>query len=359
MNTLNNKANLKEIGQTDMKFKIIFWLLYLSIIMASCNGDLTSEEWNEKGVNFFMQNQYHEAIEAFDKAIDLEPNYATAWNNKGIVLLHQGDAEDDPDEEYLQANESFAVAIRISPSYSDAWLNMGAVLNRLGKYEEALKACNESIRLNPNASDAWYNKANALTYMSKFQEATDTLNKGIGLSQNHPRLWHAKGLIFEASGRLDQAALSYKKSVDKDPNFIEGRISLISVLKKAGRYDEADTEYYEYKLKNKGWNISENLWWILCGFGVSWCNTIIFAAAIWAIFSLVYIYISSLRKESLAFSAIALFSLPRESFPYAQKYDQILESSTVIRFLFSIERLIGWSLLIIFINTVSRVNIHY
>lgn len=342
-----------------MMFKIVIWLLYLSITMASCNGDMTPKEWNEWGANCANQHQYQEAIEAFDKAIDLKPNYATAWNNKGIVLLHQGDAEDDPDEKYLQANESFAEAIRINSSYSDAWLNMGAVLNRLGKYEEALKACNESISLNPNASDAWYNKANAFTYMNKFQEATDTLNKGIGLGQNHPKLWHAKGLIFEASGRLDQAALSYKKSVDIDPNFIEGRICLISVLKKSGRYEEADTEYYEYRLKNKGMDISENLWWALCGFGVSWCNTIISAAIIWAIFSLLYFIGSRFGKESLAFSAIALFSLPRESFPYAQKYDEILGSNILIRILFSIERLIGWSLLIIFINTVSRVNIHY
>ena len=76
-------------------------------------------------------------------------------------------------------------------------------------------------------------------------------------------------------------------------------------------------------------------------------------------------------KESLAFSAVALFSLPRELYPYGDDiYLKFIKQSINItlirrkirvsyRFLVFLERLIGWSLLILFINTLSRVMIRY
>ena len=37
----------------------------------------------------YNQHKYDEAIEACDKAIEMDPHYAVAWNNKGIALYNQ------------------------------------------------------------------------------------------------------------------------------------------------------------------------------------------------------------------------------------------------------------------------------
>jgi Flp pilus assembly protein TadD len=42
--------------------------------------------WSNKGVAFFSQGKYDEAIKACDEAIRLDPNEASAWNNKGFAL---------------------------------------------------------------------------------------------------------------------------------------------------------------------------------------------------------------------------------------------------------------------------------
>ena len=49
-------------------------------------GQTTAEEWFDKGVNLSNQSKYDEAMKAFDKAIELNPQYAEAWVGKGFLL---------------------------------------------------------------------------------------------------------------------------------------------------------------------------------------------------------------------------------------------------------------------------------
>ena len=51
---------------------------------------------------------------------------------------------------FLPAKYSSNMAINIYPEYTNAWHNKGWTLNKLGKYEEAVKAYDMDIKLNPN-----------------------------------------------------------------------------------------------------------------------------------------------------------------------------------------------------------------
>jgi hypothetical protein len=146
---------------------------------------------------------------------------------------------------------------------------------------------------------------------------------------------------------------------------------LIRTFKSNSLFYEANDCYYIYRDNNKR-NIIDYLAKYTCGFGVKWDYTIGFAILVWMLFGLLYCMGDHFPKESFAFSAVALFSLPRESFPYGdEKYNSVLGNNISwnilflqtlkcpFRFLFSFERLIGWGLLILFINTLSRVMMHY
>ena len=67
--------------------------------------------------------------------------------------------------------------------------------------------------------------------------------------------------------------------------------------------------------------------------------------------------------ESVALSAVALLSLPKEFYPYGEKkYAKFIRQSIIripFRLMMVLERLIGWGLLILLINTINRVMIHY
>ena len=95
-------------------------LILLLVLMTSAQCQQTAEDWFNKGLALGEQGKYDEAMEAFDEAISLNPNYALAWYNKGVVLDNQG--------KYGEAIQAYNEAIRLDPNDADAWNNKGAAV---------------------------------------------------------------------------------------------------------------------------------------------------------------------------------------------------------------------------------------
>lgn len=62
-------------------------------------------------------------------------------------------------------------AIELDPELASAWNNKGIALNGQGKYDEALKALDEAIRINPEYPVYWDNKGRLLRYLHRDAEA--------------------------------------------------------------------------------------------------------------------------------------------------------------------------------------------
>ncbi|MGD0951207.1 MAG: tetratricopeptide repeat protein, partial [Methanotrichaceae archaeon] len=52
--------------------------------------DAKKAEWSNKGIALGNQGKYDEAVQAYDKAIEINPRDASAWNSKGNALSSQG-----------------------------------------------------------------------------------------------------------------------------------------------------------------------------------------------------------------------------------------------------------------------------
>ena len=125
-------------------------------------GD-SSDVWFNKGFELNNLGKYEEAIEAFDRVIDMDPSNAYAWNNKGYALINLGRYEDG-----LQACEK---AIEIDPNNVYAWNNKAWALNNLGRYEEALQSSEKALEIDPYYSNAQSNKAWALDNLGNSSSA--------------------------------------------------------------------------------------------------------------------------------------------------------------------------------------------
>jgi tetratricopeptide (TPR) repeat protein len=68
--------------------------------------------WFNKGTAYHSLNQYSNAIDAFNKSIEIDPQFKEAWNNKGESLKSQGN--------YDEAIKAFDKAIEIDPNYTNA-----------------------------------------------------------------------------------------------------------------------------------------------------------------------------------------------------------------------------------------------
>jgi len=83
----------------------------------------SAQDWFKKGNKLDDLGKYQEAIEAFDEAIRINPDYAQAYNNKGAALNKLC--------KFQEAVTAFDQAIRINPDYTNARNNKGLVIKTL------------------------------------------------------------------------------------------------------------------------------------------------------------------------------------------------------------------------------------
>ncbi len=75
-------------------------------------------------------------------------------------------------------------ALALDPSYSFAWNNRSAALANLGRYNEALTACEQAIALDSNNDAAWNNKGTALVSLKCYEEALVAYDQALALDPN-------------------------------------------------------------------------------------------------------------------------------------------------------------------------------
>ena len=92
-----------------------------------------------------------EAIEAYQKALELEPRYAAAHINLGTLYYNR--------QEYTLAEQHYRAAVDSDSRYALAYFDLGNVLDETGRLEEAIQAYKAAISLAPTYADAHYNLA--------------------------------------------------------------------------------------------------------------------------------------------------------------------------------------------------------
>ncbi len=103
-----------------------------------------------------QQPQMDEARALYQRAIELDAEYAPAW--AGLAMLHAllyewwgSNAED-----LAEADRASRVAMELAPELADANLARGYTLSNLRRYEEANRHFEAAARINPNLFDAYY-----------------------------------------------------------------------------------------------------------------------------------------------------------------------------------------------------------
>jgi tetratricopeptide (TPR) repeat protein len=112
---------------------------------------LLAEDWYERACELEPEAP-EEALAAYDRAIDLDPDHAEARVNLGRLLHERGDA--------AGAEAQYRAALSARPGDATAAFNLGVALEDLGRLREALGAYERALENDPVDSDAHFNAAN-------------------------------------------------------------------------------------------------------------------------------------------------------------------------------------------------------
>jgi Flp pilus assembly protein TadD len=147
----------------------------------------TAEEYFDSA--YFMADlaDHYMAVEDYNKAIQLNPNNASAYNNRGVSK--------DNLEDYRGAIEDYNKAIQLNPNNAGAYNNRGVSKDNLEDYRGAIEDFNKAIQLNPNDAGAYKNRGVSKRHLEDYRGASEDFSKAGQLDLNMLRKGYNMGKI--------------------------------------------------------------------------------------------------------------------------------------------------------------------
>ena len=206
--------------------------------------------WNAKSIVLFLTGEYEKTIEACDKALELEMdefNSGMSWQLKGEALRILG-RTDEAKEAFENALAQADKAIEDQKNSSNlelsiAWLLKGELLERQDRYEEAFQAYGNATAIYPNYSSSWVDKGDSLRTMGRYDEAIEAYDRALEIDPKEVTALSGKGDLLRSLGKYDAADELYDKIMTINPNITRAWYGKGEVLRSKGKYDEAIEAY--------------------------------------------------------------------------------------------------------------------
>ena len=180
-------------------------------VAEGTDNEIEAQAWFSIGY-FLSEKADHEAeLDAYTRAIRLNPNYAAAYNNRGLVkhALRQHEA----------ALADYDAALRLNPNSVEAYNNRGLAKHALRQHEAALADYDAALRLNPNYAAAYNNRGNTKRTLGQPQAALADCDEALRLDPNSAAAYNNRGLAKHALRQHEAALADYDAALRLNPNY--------------------------------------------------------------------------------------------------------------------------------------------
>jgi predicted TPR repeat methyltransferase len=150
--------------------------------------------WKVLGALFGQEGRKDEALNANQKAVELEPDDSQAHNNLGNALKDVDKLE--------EAEASYRKAIALKSDFAEPHNNLGNALKVVGRLEEAEASYRKAIALKPDYAEPHNNLGDVLKDLGRLEEAKTSLRKAIALNSDYAA---AKHLLAALTGETTKA----------------------------------------------------------------------------------------------------------------------------------------------------------
>ena len=153
------------------------------------------------------------AIDDFDLAIAINPQYALAYYNRGIAKYALGNKQ--------EAIGDYDRAISINSQDANAYVNRGVVKSALGNNQGAISDFDRAIAINPQFAEAYGNRGNAKYNLGNNQGAISDYDRVIAIDPQDAKAYGNRGVAEYALGNKQGAIADFDKAIAINPQYAE------------------------------------------------------------------------------------------------------------------------------------------
>lgn len=186
-----------------------------------------------------LLREYDAAIRDYTKAVQINPNYAEAFNARGFIYDSQGKFE--------EAIKDFSSAIKADPTLADAYNNRGYSYNQTKEYDLAIQDFNKAIQYDSKFAAAYNNRGSAKHNLKEYESAIKDFTKAIALDNSESEYYDNRGTSNYDFGELEAALKDYNKALQLRPNWSQVFYNRGSVYFAMEKYEKAIAEYKKFQ----------------------------------------------------------------------------------------------------------------
>jgi len=155
-------------------------------------------------LDYYRLKDYRHAIERFQSALQLNPQFALATYYLGVAQLQTGDLDG--------AAASFLHTLEIDSTNFSAAFNLGAVYTRQKRVDEALQAFQRAIEILPDYAEAHEALGELYLYLKRTDEAVRELERAVAIAPEMRKAHYHLGRAYEALGRTADAQREFDRA---------------------------------------------------------------------------------------------------------------------------------------------------
>ncbi len=183
-------------------------------------NELIGEIYFCRGTINYMSSQSTAAISHYNKAIELNPASAKAYNNRGGAYLILG--------EHTIAISNFNEALKLSPEYTSAYHNRANAYLDSGRYTEAIIDYTNTIERDAGFAKAYFGRGFAHLALEDYAQAVSDYTRAIELNPEFARAYYMRAISHAYLTEDEKAKRDMLQAVELDRTLKEDakRISI-------------------------------------------------------------------------------------------------------------------------------------
>ncbi len=222
-----------------------------------------------RGVVLASLRRLDEALRSYDKALALDPRDAITHYNRGVLLHEQKDwsgalhsyeqaIQFDPGRFHAHFNlglvqrelqqwdaalASFERAIAIKPEIPAPYFNRGVLQQQRRQFAAALQSYEKAVALNPNLYQAYFKSGSSYQELKDPDKALASYDRALAIRKEYPEAWLNRGIVLDDLRRPEEALASYDQAIGQRSDFAEAWFGRATTLMHTRQVDAALRSY--------------------------------------------------------------------------------------------------------------------